>query len=201
MTQSKTLKRAVRLGIWLWFGYWIAQIFVGDLGASPALTLNHRIGTIVFVLLSVNITLGVALSLLKPAPKWLRFWLSERRFWGVSTFLILTTHVFFYFLNEGFEPKAWTQMITKTYLMFASLAFLILFVLALTSNDFSVRKLGGKCWKHIQRSVYAVQILLFGHLLLIEKANVIKYAIWLFALLVAQGARWLVVFWARPKRP
>jgi hypothetical protein len=37
-------------------------------------------------------------------------------------------------------------------------------------------------------------------LLLIEKANVIKYAIWLLTLLLAQGARWVVVSLAASKK-
>ena len=182
-------KWAVRAAIWIWVGYWLVQIFIGDLGASPALKLNHEFGTIALVLLTVNLVLGALLSLLKPAPKAIRYWLSERRFWGVSAAMVLLIHVLFYFINEGFEFKAVTQIYTKTYLIFASLALLIIQTLALTSNNYSVRKLGGKKWKRLHRSVYAVQLLLIGHLLLIEKADLIKYSVWLGALLALQVLR------------
>lgn len=192
MTRALAFKWTLRLGIWLWVGFWISKIFWGDLGASPALKLNHEVGEIVLYLLTANLLVGIFLDVLKPAPKWLRFWLSERRFWGVSGFLILVGHVLFYLLNEGFEGKAFTQMVTKTYLIFGGLAFLILLVLAVTSNDWSVRKLGGKGWKRLHRSVYATQFLIMGHLLLIEKADVLKYGIWMGSLLILQIARWIL---------
>lgn len=193
MTSTRILKLGVRLGIWLWVLYWLAQIFVGDLGGSPAQRLNHEMGEVVLILLTANLVIGMGLELFKPAPKWIRIWLSERRFWGVSAFLILVAHVFFYFLNEGFEAKAWTQVVTKTYLIFGAAAFTIMLTLAVTSNDFSQKRLGGKLWKRIQRAVYLVQVLLFGHLLLIEKADVLEYSIWLGTLLVLQVARWILV--------
>ena len=75
----KLLRWAVRTGIYLWVAYWIAQIFIGDLGASPALELNHRLGLITLSLLSLNLVLGALLDILKPPPKWLRIWIAERR--------------------------------------------------------------------------------------------------------------------------
>lgn len=185
------LKWGSRLGIWIWVGYWLARIFTGNLGASPALKLNHKLGLITLALLTANLALGILLDVLRPAPAWIRFWISERRYWGVSGFLVLLIHVFFYFLNEGFEAKAWSQLVTKTYLIFATLSFLVLAVLALTSNQWSVRKLGGRGWKRLHRSVYLAQWLLMGHILLIEKADLIFYGSWLGLLAAAQLLRLL----------
>lgn len=190
-------KWSLRVGIWCWVAYWIAQIFIGDLGASPALTLNHKLGLITLSLLSANLVLGILLDFLRPAPGWIRFWVSERRFWGVSGFLILCVHVFFYFVNEAFEAKAFVQLYTKTYLIFASLAFLIMFALALTSNNFSVRKLGGKNWKRLHRTVYLAQWLVAGHVFLIEKADLVFYGIWLGLLMAAQALRLLRHGWKK----
>jgi sulfoxide reductase heme-binding subunit YedZ len=187
------LKWVLRIGIWAWLAYWISQIFIGDLGASPALRLNHEIGEIVLILLTANILVGIATVFVKPSPRWLRFLIQQRRFVGVSLFLMLLFHIGFYFLNEGFEGKAFVQVVTKTYLIFGFIASLILMALAMTSNQFSVRGMGGKNWKHLQRLVYLVQLLLFGHLLLIEKADVLKYSIWLGLLLILQVVRWLKV--------
>lgn len=199
MTKARAFKWLLRIGIWVWVAFWISKIFWGDLGASPALKLNHEVGEIVLYLLTANLLVGILLDVLKPPPKWVRFWLSERRFWGVSTFLILVGHVLFYLLNEGFEAKAFTQMVTKTYLIFGGLAFLILFAMAVTSNDFSVRKLGGKNWKRLHRAVYLAQFLIMGHLLLIEKADFVKYGIWMGSLLILQAARW-ILHWSRRRK-
>ncbi len=185
-----SLKWILRLSMWAWVGYWISQIFFGDLGASPALELNHRMGDVGLVMLTVNLLFGIFLDIFSPPPKWARMWISERRIWGVSGFLVICLHIGFYFLNESFESQAWSQLVTKTYLIFALLSFSILFVLALTSNNWSVRRLGGKNWKRLHRLVYLMQLLLLGHILLIEKADLIKYGSWLILLLVAQSLRW-----------
>lgn len=200
MTRALALKWSLRLGIWLWIAFWISKIFWGDLGASPALKLNHEMGDIVLYLLTANLVVGMLLDVLKPAPYWVRFWLSERRFWGVSSFLILLSHVVFYFVNEGFEGKAFTQMVTKTYLIFGTLAFAIFFVLAITSNNFSLRKLGGKTWKRIHRSIYLAQFLILAHLMLIEKADLLKYGIWIGGLFILQVARWIWHWIRRPRK-
>ena len=192
------LKWILRIGIWAWLAYWIAQIFVGGLGAAPALRLNHEIGEIVLILLTENILVGIATFFFKPPPRWLRFFLQQRRFVGVSLFLMLLFHIGFYFLNEGFEGKAFWQVVTKTYLIFGFSASLILLVMAMTSNNFSMKRLGGKRWKNLQRLVYGVQLLLFGHLLLIEKADLLKYSIWLGLLLLVQVIRWIP--WVRAKK-
>jgi methionine sulfoxide reductase heme-binding subunit len=197
---TTVVRWSVRAAIYAWVAYWIAQIFVGDnLGASPALELNHKLGLITLTLLSANLLLGILLDLLRPPPKWLRIWVAERRFWGVSAFLVLCGHVFFYFVNEGFEPQAWTQLYTKFYLIFASSAFIGMFILAATSNNLSIRKLGGTRWRKLHRIVYLVQFLLFGHILTIEKADLVFYGTWLWALFFLQIVR-LVARFLRKRR-
>ncbi|MEK6555303.1 MAG: ferric reductase-like transmembrane domain-containing protein, partial [Bdellovibrionota bacterium] len=191
----KLIKWFLRLAILIWPLYWLGQIFIGDLGASPALTLSRELGFIVLTLLTANIVLGILLDLLKPAPSWIRFWVSERRWWGIVSFLVLVIHVAFYFVNEGFEAQAWIQIFTKTYLIFASISFFLLFLLAITSNNFSTRRLGPKRWKMLHRLIYLVQFLIMGHVLLIEKANLRLYIPWLLLLGAAQIIRWSVHFW------
>lgn len=191
---GKAIKWGLRLGIVVWVLFWISKIFTGGLGASPALKLNHELGDVVLVLLTANLLVGIFLDVLKPAPKWVRFWLSERRYWGLAAFFVLLLHVGFYLLNEGFEGKAFVQMVTKTYLIVGSLGLAVMAVLAATSNDRSVRRLGGKKWKRLHRSVYAVQFLALMHVNLIEKADLKKYWLWLGSLLILQIARWLLVF-------
>ncbi|MBX2993997.1 MAG: ferric reductase-like transmembrane domain-containing protein [Bdellovibrionaceae bacterium] len=194
MTKSTLIRWVFRLAIWIWVLYWILGIFWLDLGASPALKLNHEMGQITLVLLTVNLLLGILIDLWRPLPTWLRFAIQERRFWGISSFLVLVLHVFFYFLNEGFEPKAWTQVFTKTYLILGALAFAILFVMAVTSNNWAVKKLRGPRWKRLQRIVYAAQVLILLHVISIEKADLIKYSIWIGGLCALQAARWIVVW-------
>lgn len=169
--------------------WWIYQIFFGDLGAQPAQTLNHNTGLVTLIYLVTNLWIGILISFRLKFPSWLRFLVQERRFLGVLTFVILLGHVFLYFALEAFDPKALSQIYTKTYLTFGSLAFLTMAILALTSNNFSVRKLGGKKWKRLHRMIYFTAWLVMGHIFLIEKADLVLFAAIMFPMWIGQVVR------------
>jgi sulfoxide reductase heme-binding subunit YedZ len=173
--------------------YWAYLIFFGSLGADPAKNLNHKTGEAALCFLLLNLLVGILLSFSKAIPfAWpraSRFLLQERRWLGVITFLFLIFHLFLYWAIEGFEQKGFEQMYTKNYLIFGSLAWLIMLVLAVTSNDFSVRRLGGKKWKNLHRLAYLASALITLHVLSIEKADLIKYGSLLGALWLLQISR------------
>lgn len=157
------------------FVYWAYLLFTGALGADPAKSLNHKLGEFALYCLLLNLLIGVLISFSFKFPKYLRFLVTNRRYLGVTTFVYLIFHVLLYFTMESFESQAYTQLFTKLYLIFALIAWLILLVLAVTSNNFSVRKLGGKRWKNLHRLVYVACILITAHVLLIEKADLVKF--------------------------
>ena len=169
--------------------YWIYLICCGNLGADPAKSLNHKAGEIVLYYIILNLLIGLLIDFKFKFPKYLRFLLQNRRFLGVVSFLILVFHIFLYFTMESFEFKAVEQIYTKTYLIFATLAFIILMVLTVTSNDYSVKKLSIKKWKRLHRIVYLASLFFSIHILLIEKADLVKYGLILGLLWLAQGVR------------
>lgn len=196
---SKTI---FRLFLLLPFAGWTYQIFLDDLGAQPAQELNHQTGLTVLVFLIANLWIGVLLSMtLQFGKKWptsLRFLITERRFLGVLTYVILIGHVFLYFALEAFEAKAIDQIFEKTYLQMGSLAFLGMTLLAFTSNNFSVRKLGGKRWKQLHRSVYVVAIFVSIHIFLIEKADLVLFALITIPMWLAQILRLMKFYFFKP---
>jgi sulfoxide reductase heme-binding subunit YedZ len=169
--------------------WWVYQIFFGSLGAEPAKELNHATGLTALIYLVLNLWIGIIWSFWKAWPKPLRLILPERRFLGVLTFLILIGHVFLYFALESFEPKAFSQLFQKTYLIFGFFAFLGLLILALTSNNWSVKKLGGKKWKTLHRSIYFIAVLVTVHIFLIEKADLVQFALITAPMWIAQFIR------------
>lgn len=179
--------------------YWIYLIFFGQLGADPAKSLNHASGEMALYYIISNLLIGILISFKVRFSTRLRFLLLNRRYLGVISFLILVFHVFLYFTMESFEFKAIEQLYTKVYLIFASLAFFILLVLALTSNDYSVRKLSIKKWKRLHRSIYLASAFFSVHILLIEKADLVKFGIILGLLWMTQGVRFLYLL-AKPKK-
>lgn len=189
------LSKIFRVAILLPALYWGYLIYAGEVGADPAKTLNHKAGDIALYYLLLNLAVGALISF--RFPPLLRFLLVNRRFLGVVTFLYVAAHFFFYLVMEGLEPQAFTQIYSKLYLALGFSAWLILLALALTSNNFSVRKLGGRRWKMAHRSAYLASALITAHVLLIEKADLVKFSL-LFALLwMAQGARLVKYFWRR----
>lgn len=180
--------------------YWTYLIFFSDLGADPAKNLNHKAGEIALYYILLNLLLGILIGFKVKFPVKLRFLLLNRRYLGVLSFLVLIFHVFLYFAMESFEPQALEQVFTKNYLTAGSLAFFILMILAVTSNDFSVRKLTIKVWKRLHRFVYLASLFFTIHILLIEKSDLIKYGLILGILWILQGARLVFSFWPKKER-
>ncbi len=169
-------------------GWWLFEISTGQYGADPAKHYNHSTGETALYYLLANLLLGTAIALGIRFPAWLRFLLLGRRFLGVVTFGLLMAHAFFYLAMEGFEFQGFTQLITKLYLTLGLLAWLILLALAVSSNDFSVRKLGFRRWKLLHRFVHLAALFATGHVLLIEKSDTIKFGALFTLLWVAQIA-------------
>ena len=112
------------------------------------------------------VTLAVTpLRLMFPQSQWTIWLLRNRRYFGVATFAYAVPHLTAYLwklasaakiLEEGAEPGMWTGWI----------ALIILLALALTSNNYSTRKLGQR-WRTLHRLVYLAAILTFVHWVLV----------------------------------
>ncbi len=183
------LSKAFRVAVLVPAAYWIYLIYSGSIGADPAKTLNHLTGEISLYFLLLNLLVGVLIAFRVRLPTFLRFLLTNRRFLGVITFVYLIFHVLLYLTMESFEAQAFTQLYSKLYLALGLSAWLILLVLALTSNNLSVRILGGKRWKRLHRFVYPASALITAHVLLIEKTDLVKFGALFILLWIVQGVR------------
>ena len=107
---------------------------------------------------------AMALSPLRsmfPGSNALRWLMNRRRYLGLAAFAYAAIHTILYLvdmasiraiLGEFFALGIWTGW----------LASLLLLPLALTSNDFAVRRLGWR-WKALQRLIYAAAVLVLLH--------------------------------------
>jgi len=174
-----------RISLFVPFGICVYWQLSDQVGADPAKFLNHKMGQFALYYLTLNLLVGASISYAIRLPKALRFLLINRRWLGVTTFVYVIFHLLLYLTMESFEPKAFEQMVSKLYLILASCAFLLLFLLAITSNDFSLRKLGFKKWKQLHRMAYLATALITVHVMLIEKADLVFYGIFF-------GVLWLI---------
>ncbi len=86
-----------------------------------------------------------------------------RRYIGISMFLFALSH---YFLVKIFPNLSSLRTLTfSTFELWGSGALFILFFLFITSNDFSVRKMG-IWWYRMQRLIYIAVWLIFFHVAL-----------------------------------
>lgn len=186
----KWLSRTFRVLLFLPLTWGIYKVVFDRLGAEPALELNHDSGEFALYFLMLNMAIGILIAMVKPFPTPLRFLLRERRFLGLTSFFYVCLHLFFYLATEAFETKGYAQIFSKTYLMLGFAAFLILLVLAATSNDFSFRRLGAILWRKIHAWVYLAMVLITVHVALIEKANLVFFACLLIPYHLLQVYRW-----------
>ena len=174
--------------------------FTNALGPDPVTTITHTTGfwTLYFLLISLAIT---PVRRLSSRLTWLiRF----RRMLGLFAFFYVTLHLFTWiWLYSNFDVHAMLDDIVKRpFITIGMLGWVCLFLLALTSTAWAIRKLGGKRWTQLHRLVYVAAIAGVVHYWWIVKAGVLtpwKVTAILAALLFARII-WSVRQAARKKK-
>jgi sulfoxide reductase heme-binding subunit YedZ len=159
-------------------------------GARPINELIHRAGFWALVFL------GLALAV-TPFRRVLRYGalIDVRRMIGVAAFAYIAAHLALFFADQSYSVvKFATEIVSRVYLIIGIIAWLGLAVLAATSTDAMVRRLGGMTWRRLHQIVYAIALLALIHYFQQTKADITVpiFAAGLFGWLL--GYR-LVVWW------
>ncbi|MBF0234352.1 MAG: ferric reductase-like transmembrane domain-containing protein [Desulfamplus sp.] len=135
------------------------------------------------------ITLFISpLKLLFPKASFWKWMMKHRRYFGIASFLYLTLHLGVYILHLPEVLRIFSDFYKSTY--FAGwLAFIILLILALTSNSRSIKKLGVKNWKNVQRFVYLAVLLSAMHWLFKEELEIGPVIVHFIPLLILELIR------------
>jgi sulfoxide reductase heme-binding subunit YedZ len=151
MTRNRILKPIVWIACLIPLATLIYGVFAGTLGANPVERITHRTGLTALVLLLT----GLAIT---PVRKWSGIlWLIQyRRLVGLFAFFYGSLHLLTYlWLDQNFSSRAIAHDVVKRpFITIGTLAWLLLFPLALTSTQKSIRALG-KNWIRLHRIVYA----------------------------------------------
>jgi sulfoxide reductase heme-binding subunit YedZ len=137
-------------------------------GARPLNDLIHRAGywTLMFLLLALAVT---------PLTRIARFGalMDVRRMIGVGAFCYAAAHISLYVADQMFDLiKVASEIVLRLYLTIGFTALLGLTVLAATSTDGMVRRLGGRRWLRLHQIVYAIALLALVHFFQQTKADV-----------------------------
>jgi len=188
---------AVIIGIGLWF--LVVPAFTGALGANPVEKLLHQSGEIAIWTLGTVLTLS-PLRVLFPGSRFVNALNRHRRMIGVGASVYGLMHFGFHLLYEG-DAQAIARSFSKPFIWVGLAGLSILAALALTSNNFSIRKLGGRNWKRFHRLAYLAAALLIYHQAIAGKGHW-QIARWLLlALASLQTARVTKTLLMKLRRP
>jgi sulfoxide reductase heme-binding subunit YedZ len=182
---NKVLALAVLIGVGIWL--LVIPALTGDLGANPLEKLLHQSGEIAIWTLGAVLALS-PLRFLFPRSRVIVALNRHRRAVGVSACVYGLLHFGCHVLYEG-GLGGLTRSLTKPFIWFGVAGLSILVALALTSNNWSIRTLGGRNWKLLHRLAYFAAALLVYHQSIAGKGHW-HIARWLlFPLLALQAAR------------
>ena len=138
---------------------------VNQLGPDPLRFLEHKYGELGLVFLLITLSISPLLRYAK--INLMKF----RRCFGLVAFYYIVSHILVYFfLDIGLSMDLLLSDLQKRYYIIAGFfAFITLIPMALTSNNFAVRKLNIRTWKKIHSFVYIAIILSIFHFILMSK--------------------------------
>jgi sulfoxide reductase heme-binding subunit YedZ len=136
--------------------------------ARPINELIHRAGF--WALVFLGVTLAVT-----PFRRILRYGqlIDVRRMIGVGAFAYIAAHLALFFADQSYSVvKFLTEIFSRVYLIIGITAWTALAILALTSTDAMVRRLGGLKWRRLHQIIYAIALLALIHYFQQTKADV-----------------------------
>jgi sulfoxide reductase heme-binding subunit YedZ len=140
-----------------------------ELGANPIEFITRSLGTWTLNFLLITLTV----TPLRKASGWA--WLTRlRRMLGLFVFFYVFLHLSSYlWLDQFFDWTAIAKDIVKRPFITVGMAACILLVpLAATSNNAMIRRLGGRRWQALHRSIYVIGIFAVTHYWWLVKKDV-----------------------------
>ena len=169
----------------LWPAWLLYQAATGAMGVEPIKALEHALGELGLQAL----ILGLAITPLRAIAglNLIRF----RRAIGVLTFYFIAAHLLVWLgLDVQILSEIWKDILKRPYITVGMAGFLLMTPLAITSNNWSVRKLGPS-WRKLHRLVYPTVILGGVHYVMVGKTWEAEPLVYMAVILTLLG--WRVV--------
>lgn len=186
-----------RLNLWLravpaWSLYILGALYpvwllyqglTGALGVDPVKAMEHALGKVGLQLLLVTLLVTplrrfVGINLLK-----------FRRALGLLTFFYIALHLLVWLvLDVQILSQVWADIVKRPYVTIGMAGFLLMVPLAVTSNNWSVRRLGRR-WPKLHKLTYGVAVLGAVHYVMLVKGVQLEPLLYLFAVIVILALR------------
>jgi methionine sulfoxide reductase heme-binding subunit len=167
----------------------LIDILFDNLGVNPIQALHIRLGD--WSLRFLCITL--AITPIQKITRW-RGMSNYRQLFGLFAFFYATLHLLAYLCID--QALVWsiivTDIVESSYIWFGLLAYIVIFLLAITSPD-SAKRMMGKSWKKLHRFIYPASIAVIIHYFWQLKGNLLQpvfYSILVFLLLAFRAGVW-----------
>ena len=147
----------------------LARVFLsGEPPADPVEYLTRESGEQALRFLIITL----AMTPLRILTQWSAP-LKLRRMFGLFAFFYTAGHfAVWLFLDLQLDfALVWDDIVERNYIAVGFAALLILIPLAATSNNFSIKKLGGKKWTALHRAAYAATLLGAIHFLWLTRGD------------------------------
>lgn len=167
------------------FLYLLWGVAQNDLGANPVETVTHVTGEWALrLLLATLLMTPLRKSLGKPWP------IRIRRMLGLFVFFYASLHFLTWiWVDQGLVwDEIVKDIVKRPYVTVGFLAWLLLIPLAVTSNRWSIKRLGVN-WSRLHKAVYMIAVLGILHYLWLVKADLLEplvYGVVLVVLLLSR---------------
>jgi methionine sulfoxide reductase heme-binding subunit len=150
-------------------GAFIAYGYAHDqLGPRPLNEAIHQIGNWSLKLIFLSLAVTPARHLLQ-CPRLILV----RRMVGVAAFAYAAAHLTLYVVDQAFDlEKVASEIAVRFYLTIGFSALVILSVMAATSTDAMIRRLGGRRWRRMHQLIYGGALLALLHFFMQNKSSV-----------------------------
>jgi sulfoxide reductase heme-binding subunit YedZ len=191
------LKLAVFLALFLPGAWTLLSYPLDALGARPLNEAIHQFGLWGFRFLLISLTISPA-SLILQLPRLMLV----RRMVGVASAAYIAVHFSLYVGDQMFDlVKVASEIVLRIYLTIGFVALVGLAALAATSTDGMVRRLGGRRWLRLHRSVYVIAILATIHYFMQRKLEIYEPTVMAGLLLWLLAYRLVLRLWVRRRLP
>jgi sulfoxide reductase heme-binding subunit YedZ len=154
---------AVLPALWL-----VERTLTNDLGSRPINEALHFTGTWTIRFLIATL----AVTPLRVLGRWPKL-VGIRRYLGLTTFAYAALHFTLYIVSQSFDLiHVAAEIALRIYLLIGFTAFLGLCILASTSTDASIKRLGAQRWTKLHKIIFIVTPLAVVHSFLQAKIDV-----------------------------